>query len=799
MNTFWQDLRYGARMLLKKPRFTLITVLTLALGIGANTAIFSVVNAVLLQPLPYREPERLVMIWESALNTNNRQNPVAPGNYNYWRSQSRSFADMAAYVSQPLNLIGSGEPERVSATLCSDNLLQVMGVPPLLGTGFVPGQTKPGEVKGVVISHGLWQRRFGGDPAIVGKDLKADLYVLPILGVMPASFRFPYEETDVWLGTTMSTSVAGTLEAHYLQVVGRLNPGLALSAAQAEMQTLAARLQQEFPKTNRHVGAHVQTLHEHVTGNVRQALWLIFAAAGLVLLITCANVANLLLVRASGRQKEIAVRLAVGARRWRLVRQLLTESLLLALAGGAAGLLLALWGVQALVGLMPENIARAGAATVDWQALGFTLIVSLLTGLLFGLVPGWQATRPNLNVVLKEGGRDETGARAGLRNLILIGQVALALIVLVGAGLLINSFVRLRQVDSGLRIENMLTLDVFPPYTKYPDTARRAAFYDQMLERVSALPGVTAAGFTSTLPLKSRIGEMTYLIERQGALRVFNAKPIVISRDYFQTTGVPLLQGRGFTTQDQATTPGVVILNEAMAQLLWPGAEAVGKQLKQGVASEPWLTVIGVVKNTRFALTMEPVPEVYRTYSQISYFAPHELVVRTSANPLSFANAVRQAIWSIDKDQAVANIRTMEQVQADSIARQRFNVLLVTIFAALALALAVVGIYGVMSYTVSQNTRELGIRMALGAQAKDVLRLVIGQGVLLASLGVALGLAGAIGLTRLLKTLLFGVTPTDPLTFASVALLLLVVALLACWIPARRAARVDPMIALRCE
>jgi putative ABC transport system permease protein len=565
------------------------------------------------------------------------------------------------------------------------------------------------------------------------------------------------------------------------------------------MKAIATRLQNEFPGTNRYIGANVQTLHEHVTGNVRQALWLIFAAAGLILLMACANVANLLLVRAAGRASEIALRLAVGAGRLRLARQLLTESLLLSLAGGLGGLLLAMWGVAALVAVMPQNIARAGTAAVDGRALGFTTAVAALTGLLFGLAPCLQSTKPDLNVALKAGGRGPAGGRVGLRNLILIGQVAVALVVLIGAGLLINSFARLSRVESGLQIENLLTLEVFPPYSKYPDTARRAAFYDQMLERVGALPGVEAAGFTSTLPLKTGADDMTYLIERNGELRVFNAKPIVTSRDYFHTTGVPLLRGRAFTTEDTEHTPGVVILNEAMAGLLWPGQGAIGKRLKMGVASAPWLTVVGVVKNTRFALTMGPAPEVYLPYSQIPGFAPNELVVRVHGDPLGFANAVRQAIWSVDRDQAVADIRTMARVQADSIARQRFNMLLLTLFAGLALMIVAVGLYGVMSYTVEQSTREIGVRVALGAQSSDVLRLVIGQGMVMTSIGIGLGLLGAMGLTRLMKTLLFGVSATDPIVFAGVAAALLLVALVACWVPARRASKVDPMVALRCE
>ena len=799
MGTLIQDVRYGLRMLRTQPGFTAIAILTLALGIGANSAIFSVINAVLLRPLPYREPARLALVWETVERTNNLQNTVAPADFVDWRAQNQSFEDMASYLGQLVNLTGDGEPEQVMGVFGSENLLRVLGVQPLLGSGFLPGELKPGEIKGVVISYGLWQRRFGSDPQIVGKTLKMDTYPLTIFGVMPPSFQFPNNKVDLWLGTAMSSGVASIRDNRYLQVIGRLKAGVTYTAAQAEMTAIATRLKEQYPKSNGGIGARVESLHEYTTGNVRQPLLLMLAAAGLVLLIACANVANLLLARAASRQKEIAVRLAVGASRLRLIRQLLTESLLLSIIGGAAGLLLTFWGVTALTAVIPDNIARAKTAAVDWQVVSFTLLVSLLTGFFFGLAPGLQATRPNLNEVLKEGGREVSGGRSGARQLILIAQTALALMVLIGAGLLVNSYWRLSKVDSGMQIENLLTMDVFPPYSKYPDTARRAAVYDQMLERIAALPGVEAAGVTSTLPLKSGVGEMTYYIERGGEMKVFNAKPIVVSPNYFRTTGVPLLQGRMFGPQDTEQAPGVVVINESMARLLWPGEDPLGKQLKMGSAKGRWLTVIGVVKDTRFALRLAPFPVVYNSYSQTAGFAPHELVVRAKVEPLSLTKAVRSAVWSVDQDQPIANVRTMQQVQSDSIARQRFNMLLLAIFAALALVLAVVGLYGVMSYTVAQNRREIGIRIALGAQSCDVLRLVIGQGLVLTLLGVGMGVLGAIGLTRLIANLLFGISPTDPLTFVGVSVLLVVVALLACYLPARRAMKVDPMVALRYE
>jgi putative ABC transport system permease protein len=801
MNTLWQDLRYGARMLLKQPGFSLIAVITLALGIGANTAIFSVVNAVLLRPLPYKEPERLMTVWETFIHLGNVQNPVAPSNFNDWREQSRSFEDLVAYSTNPVSLTEAGEPEKATALYSGDGLLRLLGVEPVLGRAFAPGEiTQPGELKIIVIGHSLWQRRFGGEAGVIGKQVRIDGHPVTIIGVMPPSFQFPSSAIDLWVPTKMSPAVSGTRQAHYLRVLGRLKPNVTEQQARAELEAIAARLREQYPESNRYIGAGLVPLHENLVGDVRRALLTLLAATGIVLLIACVNVANLLLARAAARYKEIAVRLAVGAGRWRIVRQLLTESALLAALGGAAGLLLTLWGVPVLVALIPASIAQAKAASVDTSVLLFTFGVALLTAVIFGLVPALQATKPNLNEALKEGTRETTGTGRGwTRSALVIAEIALALVLLIGGGLLVRSFARLSSVEPGFRADHLLTLEVFPPYSKYPDTTKRAAFYDELLRRVEALPGVETAGVVTFLPVKGDLGEMTWITEQPAAPKVIGAVPRMISASYFRTMGIPLVAGRAFEATDIASAPGVAVINETMARAAWPGQNPVGKRMKMGVETQPWLTIVGVVKDVRFRLGMLPRPQAYVPYTQSPAFGPRDLVVRTQTDPLSLAAAVRQAVWAIDKDQPVANVSTMDQLLADSLDRPRFNTLLLAVFSVVALLLAAIGIYGVMSYTVTQSTRELGIRLALGAQARDVLKLVVGQGAMLALLGVAVGVLGAFALTRLLTTLLYEVTATDPLIFVGGSVLLIVVALLACYLPARRATKVDPLVALRCE
>ncbi len=801
MNTLWQDLRYGVRMLLKNPGFTLIAVLTLALGIGANTAIFSVINTILLRPLPYAAPEQLVMVWESFPGS--RENPSMPSNFADWRAQNQVFTDMAAWVEQTFNLSGGGDPEKLEGLRVTANLFALLGVKPVLGRTFLPEEDRPGASQVVLISFSLWQRRFGGSPKVVGSRVMLEGKEFTIIGVMPPSFHFPARQHVIWIPLALSPEQITTrVAAHFLNVIARLKPGVTEQQAQAEMSAIAARLEQQYPKTNATVGARVVPLKEQFVGNFRQALLILFAAAGFVLLVACANVANLLLFRAAVRQKEIAVRLALGAGRGRLMRQLLTESLLLAMVGGALGLLLALWGVSVLTAAMPERLELARGITPDLNVLAFTLLASVLTGVFFGLFPAFQATRLNLNEALKEGGRDAARGRSGIRSFLVVVEVALALMLVAGAGLMINSFLRLRQVDAGFEADRLLTMEIDPTFTRYPGHAALGAFYDRLLERIEALPGVESAGVVTRLPLTVTSGHYMFSTESQSVWKYAGALPSTVSPGYFHTMGIPLVAGRAFTPEDIPETEPVAVINEAMRERAWPNQDPLGKRIRMYPynATATALTVVGVVKDVRQSeLQAAARPQVYRSYTQVVIYPPRDLVVRTSMAPLSLAAAVRSAIHSVDRDQPVSNIRTMEMILAASIADQRFNMLLLASYAALALALAAVGIYGVMSYLVTQNTREIGIRLALGAQARDVLRLVVGQGLILTIAGIAAGLAGAWGMTRLLKKLLYGVTATDPLTFLFAAALLLVIALLACFIPARRATKVDPLAALRCE
>jgi putative ABC transport system permease protein len=804
----WQDLRYGLRTLRKHPGFTAVAVTALALGIGANTAIFSVVNTVLLRPLPYKDPERLVMVWEDDTKAGYPRDTPAAANYVDWREQNRVFDGMAAVADQSFNLTGVGDPERLDGKRVSANLFGLLGVEPLFGRGFLPEDDQPGAGRVVVLSHGLWQRRFGADPKVVGRSLDLNGQSYSVVGVMPPSFQFPSREDELWVPIAFTQREAANRGNHYLEVVARMKPGVSVEQAQAEMSTIAARLQQQYPEHNTDLGAVVIPLHEQVVGDIKPALLILLGAVGFVLLVACANVANLLLARAAARQKEIALRVALGASRARLIRQFLTESVLLAALGGVVGLLLALWGVNLLKAFIPDSISQVRAITVDAKVLGFTLLVSLLTGLIFGLAPATQASNFNLNETLKEGGRDAASGSRGkrVRSLLVIAEVAVSLVLLIGAGLLINSFLRLRSVEPGFNVSNLLTMGVVLPQQKYPDHARRSAFYDDLIRRVEAVPGVKSAAVTNWIPLVKQGDSTSITIEGRPAPEPGKELIVVtrvVSPDYFKTMGIQLSRGRAFDErQDRADAPGAVIVSETAARRYWPGEDAVGKRLSVGTPESPddWLTVVGVTKDVRqFQLDADPKPQMYLTYAQADFFNPRNLVVSTEVEPQSLASAVRNTVWAIDRDQPVSNIRTMEDVLSESIARQRFSMLLLGVFASVALLLAAVGLYGVMSYTVAQRTREIGLRMALGAQRWDVLRLVVGQGLKLALVGVALGLVAAFMLTRVMSSLLFGVSPTDPVTLATISLVLVAVALLASYIPARRATKVDPLIALRYE
>jgi putative ABC transport system permease protein len=809
METLWQDMRYGARMLWKNKGFTAVTVTALALGIGFNTAIFSVVDTVLLRPLPYTEPDRLVSVWERNLRVGMARSEMAPANYLDLRAQNQVFDQVGAFLDQSVTLTGKGEPERLEGQSVSANVLSLLGVQPTLGRTFLAHEDQPGQHRVVVLSYGLWQRRFDRDAGIVGQQITLDGQPFTVAGVMPPGFFFPQRDSELWIPLAMEREQASGRGDHYLRVVGRLKRDVSAERAKVEVDSIAARLAAEYPRTNEGLGVFLNSLHEDYVGDTRTALLILFGAVGLVLLIACANVANLLLARSTTRQREVAIRTALGARRWRIARQLLTESLMLACLGGFAGLLIAIWGVEFLLGLAPQTLLQVQGVSVDGRVLMFTLLVTVVTGTVFGLVPALQASRIQPGESLKDGSRGASGGARSrhLRSALVVSEVALALVLLVGAGLLLRSFQQLSDVDPGFNTENVLTMRTVLPGTKYQRPEQRRAFYDEVLRRVEGLPGVESAGMISFLPLSFSGMNFAFTVEGSRPVTDMNL-PLaiyrVVSPDYFRTMRIPTLRGRAFDPQDTAEKPAVVVVNRKLAEQYWPGQDAVGKRVKVGPADSPnpWATVIGVVGDVRqVGLQGEQRLEMYASYKQDprGFIAPRDLVVRTKIEPASIVAAVREQVWAVDKDQPVSNIRTMEQVFASAVARERFQTLLLGLFAALALVLAVVGLYGVMSYAVTQRTHEIGIRMALGAQRKEVLRLIIGQGMVLTLVGVALGLGVALAVTRLMAGILYGVTATDPTTFVAVASLLAAVAFIACYIPARRATKVDPLVALRYE
>jgi putative ABC transport system permease protein len=804
-----QDLRYGLRMLMKSPAFTAIAVLALALGIGANSAIFSVVNTVLLRPLPYKNPEQLMMIWEDATQQGFPFNTPSPANFLDWREQNTVFTGMAAMAQRSFNLTGAGEPERFDGRRVSANLFSLLGVEPVIGRSFLPEEDQPGS-RVAILSYGVWKRRFGGDPAIVGRPISLDGESYTVVGVMPGTVDMPTIDSwqdQLWVPIAFDSEEAANRGGHYLEVVARLKPGVTQTQAEAEMKTIMRRFEQQYPETNTGISARLKALHDQKVGNIKPALLVLLGAVGFVLLIACANVANLLLARAAVRQKEIALRLAVGASRSRLTRQFLTESVLLAIIGGAFGLLLAFVGLRVLKAFMPATISQAQEISMDPKVLLFTALVSLVTGLLFGLAPATQASHFNLNDTLKEGGRDSGASRKGnrIRSVLVISEVAVSFILLIGAGLLISSFLNLLKLDPGYRAENLLTAKVVLPENKYPDTARRVAFFQELLRRAEALPGVESAAVGSNLPLTYHGDSMPIGVEGRADPPPGQAPDVIyrtVSPNYFNTMGIRIVQGRDFTPQDRLESVRVTVISEKTARHYWPGENPIGKRLKTGssTAQGPWREVVGVVEDVRQNdFVAEPKMQMYFSYEQVVSLTPNALVVRTKVDPLSLATAVRDAVWAIDKDQPVSNIRSMEEIVSTAVARQRFSTMLLGVFAVLALVLAAVGIYGVMSYTVAQRTREIGIRIALGAQRGDVLKMTVMQGMKLVLLGVAIGLIAAVVLTRVMASLLFGISATDPLTFISISAVLLAVAVVASYIPALRATRVDPMVALRSQ
>jgi putative ABC transport system permease protein len=801
MNTLIQDIRYGFRLLLKNKGFTAVAILALGLGVGANTAIFSLVNGVLLRPLPFPNAERIVYLEGENPAAGITDSNISFLDFTDWSQQTDLFASTAAYWTASANLGADGaEPERVPRAGVTTGFFSVLGVQPFLGRAFVPEDDKPGTFSGVIISHGLWKRRFGSDPAIVGKQVQISSRPLTVIGVMPPGFEYP-EQTQVWVTSAVNLSEEPR-DNRAWSAIARLNPGVDVKQTQMRLSAVNTRLDKQFHETNKGWDVSVQTLHERIVREVKPSLLALLGAVGLVLLIACANVANLLLARGAARQKEIAIRAAMGASRARVLRQMLTESVLLSAIGGIAGLVLSLWLTQLLMSILPEGAPRVEQIGIDYRVLTFALGVSVLTGILFGVVPALQASKLDVTSALKEGGRTGEGhRRTSARSLLLIGEVALSLMLLVGAGLLIKSFLRLQEVRPGFNADNVLIANVALPGVKYKDQ-QSVEFFRQLKERLEAAPGVQAVGGSVNLPLNASgymigrgfIPEGRPLTVDENRDAMFST----ITGDYFKALQIPLLAGRTFELRDNADGPKVVVINETIARRHFGSpAEAIGKRLSIWHDEKFMREIVGVVGDTKTgSLTGDGGAQIYVPHAQDFQWSFMGLVIRTAGDPAAFATTLRREVQALDKDQPVYNVRTMDDVVANSLGTRRVSMQLFAVFACAALLLAALGIYGVMAYSVTQRTQEIGIRMALGAQKSDVLGLVIRQGMMLTVIGVAVGLAGAFGLTRLIANLLFGVAATDPMIFVAIPLLLLFVALIACYLPARRAARLDPTIAL---
>ena len=810
METLIQDIKYAVRILIKKPGFTVIAVLTLALGIGANTAIFSVVNAVLLRPLPYRDADRIVAIQE--LGKDGHRVQVTPANYLDWRAQNTVFEHVAAIFERTSNLAGADEAERVRLAVTSANFFDVFGVRPLHGRLFSMDDEQAGHPSIAVIGYSLWQRRYGGDAGIVGQSITLDGRSYTVAGIAPAGFQYP-GKTEVWLPPLrLAPEINASLDVTqvrgfgYLSAVALLKQGVSLEQAKAEMEAITARLREQYPETNNNRFNKVVTLHEHLVGDTGGILWMLLGAVCFVLLIACANVANLMLVRATARQKEMAIRAALGASRLRIIRQLLTESVLLAVGGGVAGLLLGWWGVDLLTKLLPKDFPRFEDINLDFAVLGFTALVSLVTGVVFGFAPAWQVSKTDVHESLKENSRGAAGGvRNRLRSIFVVAEVALSLVLLVGAGLLFRSFLELQSVNAGFDPERVLTMRLSPSGTNFREDAQYIAYYKQVAERLGEIPGVELVGAINTMPLEKGPTTAIWVEGRQRLPR--DQWPGVnyrnVTPDYFRALGIPILQGRAFDERDNAQAPFKILINQAAAERDFAGENPVGKRINLGGTdsnNQPvWFEIIGVVSNVRsLELNTEPVPEIYTSALQDA-FSNMSFVVRSAIDPEALTGSVRQAVASVDKAQPVADIRTMEKIVSDAVTQPRFNTALLGVFSAIALVLSAAGIYGVTAYTVTQRTHEIGIRMALGAEGRDVLKMVLGQGLRLTMIGVAFGLLASFLLTRFLSSMLFGVGATDAATFVVVALVLAGVALGACFVPARRAAKTDPMVALRYE
>ena len=816
MEFIWQDMRYGARMLLKSPGFTVVAVLTLALGIGANTAIFSVVNFVLLRPLEYANPDQLVMVWERNTKKGWNESPTSFADFVDFRDNAKSV-ELVAFTDTNFNLTGGDQPERVAGLRVSANLFSLLGVNPARGRWFAPGEDKPGAGHVLILSYGLWQRSFGGNSNLVNQTVQLNGQSYTVVGVMPPTFKFPpafsatttseelISNADLWVPLT-TDDVPLIRNIRNLKMIGRLKAGVAPQQAQAEINSIASRLAREYPDVNAGLESVVIPLHEQIVGDVREALLILLGAVVLVLLIACANIANLLLSKATARHKEIAIRTALGANRGRILRQLLTESTLLGLLGGVFGFLVAYAGSKTLVSFGSFSIPQLTDFSFDMKVPLFALVVSLLTSLIFGLAPAIDASNPNLNEALKEGGRSSSGGatRARLRNALVITEVALAVVLVTASGLMLRSFVRLQGTSSGLNPHNLITLELELPDIRYHAAQQQTLFQQQLLQRVGSLPGVQNAATVDNLPFSGNAFNTSFTIEGRPTgptTETPRAYYRVISPDYFPAIGIELHKGNQFTDRDTAEQPGVAIVNETAAQRYWPGVDPLGKRIKRGrpESKNPWLTVIGIVSGSRqLSLKEGSQPEIYVPYLQNPGLT-FTLVARTASDPRSLTGALRKEVLSADREIPAVNIKLMEELISNSVAKERFYVLLLAVFAVLALILAAVGVYGVMSYSVTLRTRDIGIRMALGARPVDIFKHIVGQALLLGLIGLGVGIVLAIASTRVMSSLLYGINATDPLTLAITSLVLLAVALLASYLPARRATRVDPLVTLRYE
>ncbi len=802
LDSFLKDLRYGLRQLRKSPGFVLVAVLTLALGIGATTAIFSVVHAVLLRPLPYRQPEQIVTIWQNNVKAGVTRNEVSPANFLDWREQSQSFETISGIEPFGFAIVDNGEPERFAAALVSSGFFETLGAKALRGRTFSPEEYKPGNDRVVVLSYGLWQRRFGGNPELLGRTLTLNRQPYTVVGIMPREVQFPLER-EIWAPLITNDHDREIRGPTYWNVIARLKPGITIGQAQQEMSSISARLERQYPDTNGGMGATVVSLPELLTGQARSALLILLGAVLFVLLIACANVANLLLVRGAQRQREFAIRSALGAERIRIVRQLLTESLMLAFLGGAGGLLVARWGIALILSTNSTQIFRLEYVSMDTPVLLFVCAISMLTTILFGLIPAaqfWRQHKPsdrNQNVR----GAAASLIRPGLRNSLVVAEVALALALLTGAGLLVRSFVNLLLVNPGFSQERVLALQVFLA-RNYEDPQKIVRFFDNALEKIGAVPGVKAAAVVASPPFIHLEFDVPFTVSGSPASppgkepSAYNSE---VSPDYLKVMRIPLRSGRFFTKFDMPKTTPVVVINETMARRYFPNQDPVGKKVTAIYEQPVQLEVVGVVGDVLHSgLDTEPRPEMFVPYSQ-SPSPQMTFVVRTAADPVQILPAVKAAIREVNRTQTFSKVSTMEQLVSDSLQQRRFNLFVLGSFAALALALAGIGIYGLISYSAEQRTQEIGVRMALGAQASDVLRLLLIQGMKMTVAGVAIGLTASLLLTRVLKGLLFDVSTTDPITYLAIPLLLIAVALLACWIPARQAMKVDPLVALRYE